>query len=273
MTGTKDISFTKMTGTGNDFIVFDNRKAFFSGEETDFFARVCRRRVSVGADGVLLVEEGQSAPVRMRYFNSDGREAAMCGNGARCAGFFARAKKCVDADTFLLEASDGVHLLRVNGNEVSLKMRKPEGFRSGYGILRESGFVEGGFVDTGVPHYVIFVQDVDEVAVEKVAPFYRDHRVFPQGVNVDFVERTGEDRIRVRTYERGVEGETLSCGTGCVASTLFAARTFGYRSPVTVVTRGGDLTVGFDDALEDVFLTGRVEIVYEGVLPMTLETG
>ena len=152
--------------------------------------------------------------------------------------------------------------------------------RLGCGELRVIGdeglrsfYVEGGFVDTGVSHYVIFVQNVDEVAVEKVAPFYRNHRVFPQGVNVDFVERTDEDRIRVRTYERGVEGETLSCGTGCVASALFAARKFGYGSPVTVITRGGDLTVGFDDALEDVFLSGHVEIVYEGVLPMTLETG
>ena len=220
----------------------------------------------MGADGVLLLEDGETVPLRMRYFNSDGREAAMCGNGARCIVFFARKKKIVDSDLFSLEASDGVHHARVEGSDVILGMARPTGFRSGLDILRESEFVEGGFVDTGVSHFVIFVPDADRVDVKTVGRFYRNHEVFRGGANVNFVQLLGENRIRVRTYEKGVEGETLSCGTGCVASAFFAGKQRGYASPVQVVTRGGELTVRFDKEWDEVSLTGRVEIVYEGVL-------
>ena len=266
MTKLKKIPFTKMAGTGNDFIVFDNRSKLFSGRETKFFAEICRRRVSVGADGVLLLEEGERAPIRMEYFNSDGREAAMCGNGARCIGFFARWKKIVSSDAFPLEAADSVHRVRVEGNNVTLGMARPTGLRSGLNILREPGFTEGGYVNVGVPHYVIFVRDANRVDVENAGEYYRNHDVFSQGTNVNFVQLLEKNQIRVRTYERGVEGETLSCGTGCVASALFAARQYDYTSPVQVLTRGGELTVRFDEKWEEVSLTGRVEIAYEGVL-------
>ena len=174
----------------------------------------------------------------------------------------------VEVDDFFLEASGGVHRVNVEGNDVTLWMTRPTGFRSGLDVLRESGFIEGGFVDTGVAHFVIFVSDTDRMDVEKLGRFYRNHRVFPGGTNVDFVQRLEENRLRVRTYEKGVEKETLSCGTGCVASAYVAQRQYGYRSPVRVSTRGGELTVGFDPDWEEVTLAGRVEIVYEGVLTL-----
>ena len=255
-----------MAGTGNDFIVFDNRSGRFGGEEADFFSGICRRRVSVGADGVILVEKGDSAPVRMRYFNRDGYESTMCGNGARCTGYFAKKKGFVKENKFILEAMDGPHRIEVLGDEVALGMVKSDGFRTGYGIIREPELKEGGFIDTGVPHYVIFVKDVDRIDVHKLGTFYRNHKAFPEGANIDFVQLLGDSRIHVRTYERGVEEETLSCGTGCVASALVAATQADYSSPVKVFTRGGELTVGFDKQWEKVTLTGRVEISYEGTL-------
>lgn len=255
-----------MAGTGNDFIVFDNRSGRFTGEEVDFFSGICRRRISVGADGVILVEKGKSAPVRMRYFNRDGNESTMCGNGARCTGYYAWKKGFVQKNDFMLEAMDGLHRIEVLDDEVALGMVKPNGFRSGYGIIREPELKEGGFIDTGVPHYVIFVKDVDLVDVEKFGVFYRKHEVFPNGANIDFVQLMEDNRIRVRTYERGVEEETLSCGTGCVASALIAAKQADYSSPVKVLTRGGELTVRFEEHWDEVTLTGRVEISYEGTL-------
>jgi diaminopimelate epimerase len=266
------IHFTKMSGTGNDFIVFDNRAQIYMGGESEFFKRICRRRVSVGADGILLVEESRLADIRMRYFNRDGGESTMCGNGARCVGFFAWEKKIVNKEVFRLEASDGVHTVEIVGHSVTLGMTRPRNFRFDLGILKEVEFVEGGFVNTGVPHYVVFVDDVDDIDVERVGAFYRSHEAFAEGTNVNFVQRMGRNRIRVRTYERGVEEETLSCGTGCVASAVIAAKRVGYGSPIAVTTRGGKLTVGFDMDFEEVALTGRVEIVYEGVLSFPKQT-
>jgi len=256
-----------MAGTGNDFIVFDNRSKIFTGRETVFFSQICRRRVSVGGDGILLVEKGKSTPVRMRYFNSDGKETAMCGNGARCAALFAREKGMVTETRFTLEAEDGMHGVEVKDREVTLEMVRPTDLQVKLGILREKEFLEGGFINTGVPHYVLFVQDVHKVDVENLGRLYRNHPVFPQGANVDFVQILEDNRIYVRTYERGVEGETLSCGTGSVASALITAERKEYKSPVTVLTRGGELTVRFDAGWKTVTLTGRVEITFEGVLP------
>lgn len=265
----KTFGFTKMSGTGNDFIVFDNRNRLFTGGEAEFFSAICRRRISIGADGVILVDNGIQAPVRMRYYNSDGREAAMCANGARCSALFAYRKGFILKAKFVLEASDGLHEVEVAKNRVRLQMTKPKDLGTGLGIVRESGLREGGFLDTGVPHFVLFTDDsadLDRLDVEALAPFYRSHPVFKEGANVNFVQRAGDRAIRVRTFERGVEGETLSCGTGCVASALIASKTFGLPSPVRVETRGGELNVEFDDGWTRVFLTGPVRTAFEGTL-------
>ena len=258
--------FYKYQSLGNDFIIFDNRSRIFTGEETEFFASICQRRISVGADGIILLEDGKSAEVKMRYFNSDGHEASMCGNGARCIAFFARNKGIVNKNKFFLEASDGLHWVKVDKKSVMLKMSKPTEFRQNLGILREPEFIEGGFINTGVPHYVIFVQNINEVDVERIGRSYRNHQFFPDGTNVNFVELLGENRMHVRTYERGVEKETFSCGTGTVASALITASMYEYESPVKIFTRGGELTVSFDEKWEEVFLAGEVRTIYEGFL-------
>jgi diaminopimelate epimerase len=263
------IPFTKMAGTGNDFIVLDNRDGRFTGRECDFFAAICRRRLSVGADGVILLEKGEKAPVRMRYYNRDGREAEMCANGARCTAFFAVRKNLVHGSKFVLEASDGPHEAEVTADQVRLKLAVPRDFRSGMGIVRDKGFREGGFINTGVPHLVLFADDsmdMEQLDVDALALYYRRHPTFDRGTNVNFVKRTGTRTIRVRTFERGVEGETLSCGTGCVASALIASRTFGLESPILVETRGGGLSVEFNKNWMNILLTGPVRIVFEGVI-------
>ena len=141
------IPFTKMTGTGNDFIVIDNRPGRFSGNEHAFFNRICRRRFSVGADGVILVEEGESAPVRMRYFNADGKEAAMCGNGGRCVAFYAVEKGIVRNPEFTIQAQDGLHKARVEDRHVSLSISPARDFKTEHEILKEKDFQEGGFLN------------------------------------------------------------------------------------------------------------------------------
>jgi diaminopimelate epimerase len=263
------IPFTKMSGTGNDFIVLDNREGRWTGREKDFFASVCRRRFSAGADGVILAQKGEHAPVRMRYFNSDGGEAAMCANGARCTAFYGRNRGFTKEDFFLLEAADGLHEVEVTGAKVKLEMRRPRDFRSGFGFVHQFGIREGGFLDTGVPHLVLFMDgalELKNLDVNAQAPYYRNHRFFDAGANVNFVQRISPGAIQVRTFERGVEGETLSCGTGCVASALIASRTFGASSPISVRTPGGELEVEFDRDWSNVFLTGAVRMVYEGSL-------
>jgi diaminopimelate epimerase len=262
------IPFTKMSGTGNDFIVIDNRSKLFVGNETDLFSQLCQRRVSVGADGIILLKEGIRAPVRMHYYNADGKEAPMCGNGARCAGFFAYEKRWVHQNHFLLEADDGIHDVTVSSHDVRLSLPAPTDCQTDVGILRETGWREGGFMNTGVPHYVLFVEDVDSVLVEETGRYYRNHQKFASGTNVDFVQYVSDGRLKVRTYERGVERETLSCGTGSVASALFASREFELSSPVEIITLGGHLAVHFNSDWSEISLSGRVSIIYEGLIPI-----
>jgi diaminopimelate epimerase len=269
MKDTDKISFTKMSGTGNDFIVFDNRDGRFSGTESAFFSAVCRRGLSVGADGVILAERGSSAPVRMRYYNADGGEAALCANGARCTARFAVEKGFTGESRFALEASDGIHEMEVGADVVRLRLSRPEGYRASPGLTGDPRLREGGFIDTGVPHLVLFVDDpavLEELDVAAVAPFYRHHPSFPQGANVNFVALQADGSIRVRTFERGVEGETLSCGTGCAASALLASLDGSAASPVRVLTRGGTLGVEFDPEWRNVILSGPAVSVFDGVL-------
>ena len=264
----KQIKYFKMSGTGNDFIVFDNRSQLLSENEKHFFSSICQRRFSIGADGIILLENGSKTPIRMRYYNSDGVEAALCGNGVRCAGFLAKELGFVNKNDFQLEAADGLHDIQLNGTQVCVSLLPPTGCKTGLNIIQEPGFTEGAFLVVGVSHYVIFVPELEQVDVETIAPYYRHHSVFPNGTNINFVQMLGKSEIRVRTFEKGVEKETLSCGTGCVASALIVSRIHGIESPVPVHTRGGLLSVNFDLSWNDVTLTGEVAYVYNGVLNM-----
>ena len=259
------IHFTKMNGTGNDFILFDNRTGLYKGDEEDFFKGLCQRKFSVGADGVLLVDGEKDGVIYMRYFNSDGKEADMCGNGARCVALFAKIKNIIQSNSFVLKARDGLHPVDVQEDRVKLRLNPTSEIKTGFNLIKEKGLEEGGYIEVGVPHYVIFTERLEEINLKEKAPYYRHHAVFSQGTNVNFVQYS-DNQIQVRTFERGVEDETLSCGTGCVASALIASRNFQIKSPITVITRGGELRVEFDAGFNEVFLMGPAEVVYEGVI-------
>jgi len=277
------IRFTKLSATGNDFILFDNRAGLFRGDEEQLFRTLCTRRVAIGADGILLIEAprakrmehsaGQQAPsamlhapsFAMRYFNRDGRESEMCGNGARAAAYYACRRHLAPAEMQFEVSGDLYHAV-VTGNKVRLRMQKPRNLNlTPHAGLDDAGMEEGGFVNTGVPHYVLFVRDIDQVDAAKLGMKYRHHPAFqPAGTNVNFVAVDSPSKLHLRTYERGVEEETLACGTGAVASAVLAHLKKHMPFPIHLITRGGGLTVYGDDKLETLELEGEVRLVYHG---------
>ncbi|MFP7753920.1 diaminopimelate epimerase [Thermodesulfobacteriota bacterium B35] len=266
------LPFVKMSGTGNDFIIIDHRRPRIAGEGMQEFARlVCRRRFSVGADGLILIENSDTADFRWRFFNADGSVAEMCGNGARCAARFAYMHGIAPA-RMRFETLAGVIEAGVAGLDVSVKMTRPAGFRMEQKVEVDGTTVILHCVDTGVPHAVVFVEDIDGTDVCGLGSRIRHHQAFmPAGTNVNFVRQQEDGAFKVRTYERGVEDETRACGTGAVASALVAAILGRADSPVEIVTSGGDrLTIFFDlaegPAADNVFLKGPAHVVYRGEL-------
>jgi len=255
------VPFVKMSGTGNDFIIIDHRKPLIGREAmAEFAALVCRRKFSAGADGLVLIEDSDQADFAWLFFNADGSVAEMCGNGARCAARFAYmhgiapARMCFETLAGILEAQ----VVDIN---VSVKMTDPGDVQMHREITVDDKTVLLHTVDTGVPHAVIFVDDIEQIDVCAEGNRIRHHATFmPTGTNVNFVQKHGNG-FKVRTYERGVEDETLACGTGAVAG----------ASPVEIRTSGGDqLTIVFDlkenGSTENVFLKGPAHVVYKGEL-------
>ena len=265
------LPFTKMSGTGNDFILIDHRVPFLRPEEMPAFARaVCERRVSVGADGLILIEESPTADFCWRFLNADGSWAQMCGNGARCAARYAHAKGVAPA-RMRFETLAGAIEAEVLGENVKLRMTPPAGLRLGEKIEVKGGEQTVHSLNTGVPHAVLFVEEISQAPVVEWGRFIRFHEHFqPAGTNVNFVGRLDGDGLVVRTYERGVEGETLACGTGAVAAGIIAGLLGMVRPPVAVTTSGGEQLVihyalaGQDVA--DVFLEGPANFIYDGML-------
>lgn len=267
------IPFEKMNGTGNDFVVIDNRKQLIPlNEQPEFARKVCRRMFSVGADGLILIEESEIEDFSWNFYNADGSIAEMCGNGSRCAARFAyRHGICGPQMSF--ETVAGVIEAEVGEQEenVKVKMTKPFDFRLDLSLKLDDVEYPVTYVNTGVPHAVIFV-DEDEAPVKKWGRKVRFHELFePNGTNANFVTILDKHRIKVRTYERGVEDETMACGTGAVASAIYAAMHKGMDSPIEVVTSGGHtLTIYFNlqdgPTVEDVFLEGPTRIIYSGDL-------
>ena len=240
------LRFTKMNGAGNDFILIDNRAGDVRLDRSQI-AHLCDRHRGIGADGILLLEKpGNRADFRMRYFNADGGEAEMCGNGARCFARFAN-KIAGAKEKISFETPAGVISAELNGDLVTLRMSEPTDLRLQLklAIANENKTVH--FINSGVPHVVIPVPQIDDVDVRREGAAIRHHKMFsPNGANVNFIEKRGPKRIAIRTYERGVEDETLACGTGIVASALIFAATENPSGPITVIARGGDeLQVGF----------------------------
>jgi diaminopimelate epimerase len=264
------LRFTKMNGAGNDFILIDNRVGDVRLDRSQI-AHLCDRHRGIGADGILLLEKPtNSADFRMRYFNADGGEAEMCGNGARCFARFANKVAAAKAK-ISFETQAGVISADLKGDLVTLQMTEPNDLQLNVKLPVADENKTVHFINSGVPHVVILVPKIDDVDVRCEGAAIRRHKMFsPNGANVNFIERRGANKIAVRTYERGVEDETLACGTGIVASALIFGATDNTDGPITVAARGGDeLQVDFervDRGFRNVTLTGPAEFVFEGTI-------
>jgi diaminopimelate epimerase len=267
----KTIPFYKMSGAGNDFVIIDNRNRVVADEDlSGFIANVCRRKMSVGADGLILVENSDQFDFRWRFFNSDGSQAEMCGNGARCAARFAFVIG-IAGPTVSFETDAGVVSAQISGERVKVKMPDPSGLKLAYPLKLSEPTLEISSINTGVPHAVTMVERVADVDVVSLGREIRFHSAFaPAGTNANFVERGKGNAIEIRTYERGVEDETLACGTGAIASAIISASLFKMNSPVVVKTRSGvPLNIYFDvrnDQFKNIYMEGDARIIYTGDL-------
>ena len=266
------LPFVKMSGSGNDFILMDNRRGLLDGMDLPTLARiVCRPHTSVGADGLILIEESAAADFRWQFFNSDGSKADMCGNGGRCAARFAHLQGIAPA-AMRFETGAGIVSAEVHGPTVKIQLTAPRDLNTELVIEVEGMEYSASFVNTGVPHTVIFVNDVGMVDVAKKGSLIRRHEAFlPGGTNVNFASVIDPGRIRLRTYERGVEGETLACGTGSAATALVAWLRKFTGPRVAVETTGGEiLTIhlepGEGPEQPRVFLEGRTILVCHGAI-------
>jgi len=264
------LRFTKMNGAGNDFVVFDNRAGDIRLDANQI-SRICDRHRGVGADGILLLEKTvNGADFRMRYYNRDGGEAEMCGNGARCFARFA-SQVAGRRGKISFETPAGVIGAELHGDLVTLEMSDPKDFRVNFVLPVGSSTRTVHFINSGVPHVIVPVARLDKVDVRGEGVAIRRHEMFvPAGANVNFVEKRGVTQIAIRTYERGVEDETLACGTGVVASALVFAAIEEVNGPISVTVRSGnELSVDFKRAREtfrNVTLTGPAEFVFEGTI-------
>ena len=260
------VGFSKYVGAGNDFIIIDNRGASYPSEDKVFTRTICCRRLGVGADGVLLLEHSTSADYRIRIFNADGSEAEMCGNGMRCIVQYLHDRN-MGGPSYKLETQGRLITGQTVDEGVTIEMGDPSNVK--WDLMIEG--VRCDYLDTGVPHVVFFVEDLEEIDLLQQGRFLRHHSHFqPRGTNVDFIQMGSDGVLQVRTYERGVEAETLACGTGATASALAAARQLNLSSPVAVKVASGDLlTIDFhreDHLFTKITLTGPAYSVYNGTL-------
>lgn len=258
------MKFYKYQGTGNDFVMVDNRQNFFPKNDTNLIEKLCDRRFGIGADGLILLENDSETDFRMVYYNSDGNESSMCGNGGRCLVAFAKSLNVIkDSATFI--ATDGLHHATILENGiVSLQMKDVDD------VKIDSEYV---FLNTGSPHHVTLVNDLEHYNVkENGAEIRYSHLYGKVGSNVNFVFQLSENHFRLRTYERGVEDETLSCGTGATA-TAIAMNVIGKTNSnaINIDVEGGKLKVTFtksDKGFENVFLIGPATFVFEGEIEL-----
>lgn len=264
------LDFVKMTGAGNDFILADNRegRVHLTREQV---ARLCHRQFGIGADGLMLLapDPGGAADWAWQFWNSDGSDAEMCGNGARCFARYVQQVTGWSRPDMTFSTAAGIIRATFDGERVTVTLTRPHSLRLRETVPTSRGELEVSSLNTGVPHAVTFVPDADQAMVQSLGAELRWHDHFkPRGTNVNFAQLLGPGAIRVRTYERGVEGETLACGTGVSASALVAAAQHGFASPVRVQVQSGDqLEVAFtrrNGDFDDVRLTGPATFVFEG---------
>lgn len=253
----QELHFYKYQGTGNDFVMIDNRDQQFDAKNLSLVKKLCHRKYGIGADGLILIQPHESADFDMVYFNSDGSQS-LCGNGSRCAVHFARQLGIIE-DNAQFMAIDGMHEAYMIKDQVYLRM---------HNVNKIERFDDELFINTGSPHYIRFVKELPKLDVVEEGRKIRNSELFvKEGTNVNFAEPAEENKLYVRTYERGVEDETLSCGTGVTAVAL-ASSYLGYKSPVKLITPGGQLQVAFkkrnEDEFTDIYLSGPATPVFEG---------
>jgi len=265
------IEFYKMNGSGNDFIIIDNRDLSLQvGDLATFARKICARKISVGADGLFLIEPSKTVDFKWQFFNSDGSMAEMCGNGSRCVARYAYLKG-IAPNKMSFETLAGIISAEINNDVVKVKLTDPSPVKSiGKLTFGECQFALDS-VDTGVPHAVTFVDNPEACNVFEWGRKIRRHEYFqPRGTNANFATIIDRHKMRVRTYERGVEDETLACGTGVVASVLAAASRNLVETPVDAIVQSGEiLRIYFakkDDRFCEIYLEGSVKIVYSGLL-------
>ncbi len=265
------ISFCKMSGSGNDFIIIDNRDLSLDvGDLPTFARRICARKVSVGADGLFLIEPSTSVDFKWQFFNSDGSMGEMCGNGSRCVARYAFLRG-IARENMSFETIAGIISAEVRGDVVKSRLTDPSPLIIGQVIPLNGQEYLLDYIDTGVPHAICFVTSIEACDVVATGRKIRRHESFqPRGTNANFALVSDRHKMRVRTYERGVEDETLACGTGVVASVLAAAGRNLVDSPVDVTVQSGEiLRVYFsrrDGVFKEIYLEGKVKMVYQGML-------
>ena len=262
------IEFWKMEGAGNDFILLDNRDEIIK-KRAELAQKLCQRKKGIGADGLILIERAKQADFFIRIFNPDGSEAEMCGNGARCAARFAYLKG-IAGEECTFQTLAGPIKAKIKENKVKIKMSDPFDFKKEVKLRIDTREYKGYFINTGVPHFILFYESIDKVKIKETGFKIRSHKYFhPDGTNVDFVE-IKDDGILIRTYERGVEDETLACGTGAVASAIISHLIYNLPPPVKVKMKGGSVNVWFESnkgsRISNVFLEGEANITYKGYL-------
>ena len=274
----RQVLFTKMSGAGNDFVILDNRDGVVSEPDT-FAQRICDRRYGIGADGVLLLETSARADFKMKYYNADGSYGGMCGNGGRCISRYAYLNKIVARPEMSFEALDYIYRASITKEDVRLRMKPPMDIRLNQIVALTDSKIKYHFINSGSPHCVIFIEEntqlgrnVGDVDVSGLGREIRNQPCFaPEGTNVNFVDIKSPSMYQVRTYERGVEAETLACGTGSVAVGLVASLVKSAPAPVSILVRSGEtLTVGFvrknQNIYDDITLFGSAHVAFRGTL-------
>jgi diaminopimelate epimerase len=261
-----ELAFSKYNGCGNDFILIDNRSRCFPVANAPFIQRLCERQRGIGADGLILLESSASADFRMRIFNADGFETEMCGNGARCIVKFAR-ELGMSKSAFTIETMHRILHASLNEAAITIDMGIPLDIEWSIPVSVNEISLTLHHLNTGVPHAVIFVEDIEDPKWMKLAPKIRSHPYFPaKGVNVNFAA-IQQTEILIRTYERGVEGETLACGTGATATAITAAVLYKMEPPVSIRTRSGDLLkIKFEASpeIQHVYMEGPASCTFKG---------
>ena len=268
------LNFTKMNGAGNDFVMLDNRDLSLALTK-DQIEKLCDRHRGIGADGLLCVEPAtEGGDFKMRYYNADGGEAEMCGNGARCFGRFVNHLHGDSLAKIRFETLAGMISAEFEAGQVRINMSAPHGLKLGETLPVAGTHLSVHSVNTGVPHAVVFVEDLENVPVREWGAALRYHEAFqPKGTNANFAKVLAADSIAIRTYERGVEDETLACGTGMVACALIHHELTGAASPISVLVKGGDtLRIGFTESAPheytDVTLFGPADFVFQGIVQL-----